>query len=83
MAMMMTSPSTKPAVKVVLSRIALMVDTLNDRKSMGPGLGATVSITEAVPSPGDKGKHNEGIAFINFATSHTPSLGSNVHDMTA
>ncbi len=40
MAMMMASPSTKPAVKAVLSRIALMVDALNDRKSMDPGLEA-------------------------------------------
>jgi len=31
-----------------------LLDALNDRKSMGPGLGATVSITEAVPSAGDK-----------------------------
>ncbi len=54
MAMMMTRPSTKPAVKVVLSRIALMVDALNDRESMNPGLEATVSITEAVPSAGDR-----------------------------
>src|SRR5258708_9043139 len=52
--MMMASPSTKPAVKVVLSRITLMVDALNDRRSMGPGLEATVSITEAVPSASDK-----------------------------
>ncbi len=51
MTTIMTNPSTKPVVNVVLSRIALMVDALNDRK---PGLGATVSITEAVPSPGDK-----------------------------
>ncbi len=54
MAMTMTSPSTKPAVKVVLSRIALTVDALNDRRSMGPVLEATISITEAVPSAGDK-----------------------------
>ncbi len=56
----MMSPSTKPAVKVVLSRIALMVDALNDRRSVGPGLGATVSITEAVPSGGDKDTWVEG-----------------------
>jgi hypothetical protein len=52
--MMITSPRTTPAVKVVLSRIALMVDALDDRKSVGPGSEATVSITEAVPSAGDK-----------------------------
>jgi hypothetical protein len=31
-----------------------MVDALDDRKSMGPGLEATVSITEAVPLAGDR-----------------------------
>jgi hypothetical protein len=46
----MTSPSTKPAVKVLLSQIALIVDALNDRKRMV--LGVIVSITEPVPSPG-------------------------------
>ncbi len=40
----MTSPSTRPVVKVLLSQIALMVDTLNDCRGMGT--------TETVPSPG-------------------------------
>lgn len=46
----MTSPSTKPAVKVLLSQIATIVDAFNDDKSMG--LGVIASITETAPSPG-------------------------------
>jgi hypothetical protein len=41
----MTSPSTRPVVKVLLSQIALMVDTLNDCRSMGTA--------ETVPTPGE------------------------------
>ena len=48
----MTSPSTKPVVKVLLSQIALIVDALNDCEKMG--LGVIASITETVPSPGGK-----------------------------
>jgi len=46
----MTSPSTKPAVKVLLSQIALIVDAPNNCERMG--LGVIVSITETDPSPG-------------------------------
>ena len=42
----MSSPSTKPAVKALLSQIALIADALNDCKSMG--LGGIASITETV-----------------------------------
>lgn len=43
----MTSASTKPAVKVLLSQIALIVVAVNDCMC----LGATAPITKAVPSP--------------------------------
>ena len=53
----MSSPSTKLAVKVLLSQIALIMDALNDCKSMG--LGIIASITETVPSLGSKDTYVE------------------------
>ena len=53
----MISASTKPAVKVLLSQIALIVDAPNDCKSMG--LGAIAPITETVPSPGGEDTYVE------------------------
>jgi hypothetical protein len=53
----MTSPSTKPAVKVLLSQIALIVDALNDCISMG--LENIASITETVPSLGGEDTYVE------------------------
>ena len=44
----MTSPSTKPVAKVLLSQIAFMADALNDCKSIG--LGVIASIMETVSS---------------------------------
>jgi hypothetical protein len=58
MGRVMTSPSsTKPAIKVLLSKIALIEDALNDRGSMG--LGDIASITETVPSPGGEDTYVE------------------------
>jgi hypothetical protein len=48
---MITSPSTMPVVKVLASQIILMMDALKGRKSMR--LGATTSVAETVPSPGE------------------------------
>ena len=53
----MTSPSTKPAVKVLSSQIALIVDAINECKSMS--LGVIESITETVPSPGGEDTYVE------------------------
>jgi hypothetical protein len=55
---MMTSPSTKPVIKALLSETALIVDAPNDCKSMG--LGAIASITGTVPSPGGEDTYVEG-----------------------
>lgn len=49
----MTSPSTKPAAKVLSSQIGLIVDALNDCEKMG--LEVIAFITETVPSPGGEG----------------------------
>jgi hypothetical protein len=48
----MTNPSTMPAVKVLLSQIVLVMSALKGRKSTR--LGATVSIAETDPSPGNE-----------------------------
>jgi hypothetical protein len=53
----MNSPSTKPAIKVLLSQIALIVDALNDCKSMG--LGVIASITKTSPSLGGEDTYVE------------------------
>lgn len=52
MADMITNPSTMLAVKVLLSQIVLVMGVLKGPKSTR--LGATVSIAETDPSPGNE-----------------------------
>jgi hypothetical protein len=46
---MMSNPSIKPAIDVLISQMALTVYALNGRKSMGL---ATASVAKSVPSGG-------------------------------
>jgi hypothetical protein len=48
-AKMMSNPSIKPAIDVLISQMALTVYALNGRKSMGL---ATASVAKSVPSGG-------------------------------
>ena len=56
MVKMMTSPSTMPVVKVLVSLIALMT---GDALKGSTRLGATVSLVETAPSPGSEDKFVE------------------------
>jgi hypothetical protein len=80
MAMMVTSPSTKPAVKVVLSITEAPVPSAGDedtwvevstipRSQAMKFIAMTSDVCHKCLECGDR-THREGVPFINFATSH-------------